>query len=150
MLVAGTVSAQNGTLVCPYQTKLVLVAGSGEATVVQGKGDVAVRAGTYRIRSGELQAAANGKTWRFMFQGGGQLQIAAGGRVNCPVGPKLNLKAVVVEVGTDMITIGLVITGRAGEKYVDVKVNGGDPPDAAWKIVTGTGAVKAQGSYHYG
>jgi len=150
VLLAGAAAAQNGTLVCPYQTKLVLVAGNGEAVTVQGKGDVAVRAGTYRIRSGELRAVKEGKTWRFMFQGGGQLKIVGGRRVNCPVGPTLTLKATVTEVGQDMLTLGLVITGRAGERYVDVKVNDGAPPDAAWKIVTGNGAVKAKGAYHYG
>ncbi len=149
VIAARAAAAQNGVLVCPYQSRLVLVRGDGQLVTVQGRGDVPVAAGTYRIRSGELSAVKDGKTWKYTFRGQGQVTVGAGQRVNCPVGPPLTLKVKVQKAG-NVLQIRVVILGGGGEQYTDVTVDGKHPAEATWKLVTGAGDVQARGTFHYG
>ena len=85
-----------------------------------------------------------------------QIQVTEGQTTEVEAGPPFLIKATVSTAQTTaqgkVVTIGLVITGKAGESYSPASItkNKGSVPPPQFRIVSENGQVVGQGYFGYG
>jgi hypothetical protein len=85
-----------------------------------------------------------------------QIQVTEGQTTEVEAGPPFLIKVTVSKAQTTpqgkVITLGLVITGKADESYsaASITKNKGSVPTPQFRIVAENGKVMAQGSFEYG
>ena len=129
----------------------------GNTTVISGDTPMAVLPRTYQSTYLCVSKKRGAEVWSIKGYGGwGQLanlNVEKNQTVNLKVGPPFVLKPdVAIRKGARPITIGLSLTGQAGEAYAlnTVTKNGRPVKDLAIHIVDSNGVVLSQGNVEYG
>lgn len=124
----------------------------GSVTVGPSAEPKEVHIGTYKPSYANYFKEQNGDRWQLYSSLGSLPEIKVGKRetVSLRFGPPFIVKTDVRRNGGN-VTIGLSITGRAGELYdVRLKKNGKTVPAPKVKIVDEAGGVLASGKFAYG
>ena len=115
---------------------------------------VKTHVGQYLAPMGSLAMNADGDKWLASFYGAqdvsSRITVTKGQTTTLKFGPPLNVKTEVESAGRQ-VSIGLSITGRAGERFnPQVMKNGSVLEAPKLQIVDEAGTVLASGKFEYG
>jgi len=136
--------------------ELKLQGGSfGRTKTVSSTGPAALSTGTYRPQLLQITTRRGGDTYQIESRGPWgkleQIEVKEKQTTTIQLGPPLVIKPVVNKGGQQQVSIGLSITGQAGEEYRNVVTkNNQRVPAPNVKIVDEAGAVLAVGNFAYG
>jgi len=136
--------------------ELKLQGGSfGRTKTASSTGPAALSTGTYRPQHLSITTGQDGDTWRIESRGPWgkleQIEVKENQTTSLKLGPPLNIKPEANQTSPQQVSIGLSITGQAGEEYRNVVTKNNErvpPPNV--KIVDEAGAVLAAGNFAYG
>ena len=123
-------------------------------TIKSATEPVKVKAGTHNLRSISLKNKKDKDTWQIRSRGPWgdlkQIIVTKNDTTNLNFGPPLLVKPNVYKK-KNVVSVGLAITGKAGEHYQSqVRKNGRQMPAPKLKIIDQSGKELASGKFEYG